>query len=53
MKDNFFPDFNAYCDKCKRYFNPKTPHVCFPEDMAVEDERRKLKRWLKDYETIE
>lgn len=59
MDFDFDPDFNfggifqAYCDKCGRYYNPKTPHTCFPEDVNVEKERKKLKRYLDEYEVIE
>lgn len=39
------PD-REFCEKCQRYYNPKSPHICFPDDMDVITERRKLVRWL-------
>jgi ribosomal protein L44E len=51
--DSFSADFSEYCPKCQRHYNPRTPHVCFPEDISVEAERRKLERWLGEYEVIE
>lgn len=42
--DHFY--FPELCDKCKRYYNPRTPHVCVLDDSTPEEWRRKLKKWL-------
>lgn len=45
LNNPFFP-WGAHCDKCKRWYNPDTPHICEPELMDKVVERRKLLRWL-------
>jgi len=46
--------FHPFCQKCGRYYSGKSPHICFPDDLSVEDERRKLRKWLGEgYKTIE
>jgi hypothetical protein len=51
--ENFGGQFQAYCDKCGRYYATSTPHMCYPDDINVENERRKLKRFLKEFDIHE
>jgi len=51
--ESFIPDKSDYCEECQRYYNPKTPHVCYPSDINVEAERRKVKRFLGEYDLDE
>lgn len=46
FEDSFSP--HPFCDKCKRYYNPRTQHICvfdtLPDKMH---ERAKLIRWIQ------
>jgi hypothetical protein len=48
MLDNPFFQFGEFCEGCKRWYNPSSPHIC---DVGIQDkvtERKKVVRWLGD-----
>jgi hypothetical protein len=48
MLDNPFFQFGEFCEGCKRWYNPSSPHIC---DVGIQDkvtERKKIVRWLGD-----
>ena len=42
----------TFCDKCQKYYNPASPHICFPGDTDLMSERRKLIKFIGDDWTL-